>query len=100
MAHDEAVTPPDSVATLARILFSLDALMEARTTLVRIEPRTDPDRVWQAANLLYTRARLITELMEPLLHDEQALWSGIQWIRTAGQQDIGSLDPRSLRPDR
>lgn len=75
------------MALLARSLFSLDALIEARSTLLRLEPRAEPDAVWKAANLLFTRARLITQLMEPLLHDEQALWDAIRWIRDAGQQE-------------
>jgi hypothetical protein len=79
--------PPASVALLARALFSLEALIEARSTLLRLEPRAEPDAVWKAANLLYMRAQLITDLMEPLLHDEQQLWDAIRWIRGAGQEE-------------
>lgn len=75
--------PPDAVARLAKALFSLDAMLDARSTLVRAEPRTDPDAVWRAARLLQSRAQLISTLLEPFLYDEQSLWEAIRWIHDA-----------------
>ena len=75
--------PPDAVGRLAKALFSLDAMLDARSTLVRAEPRTDPDAVWRAARLLQSRAQIIATLLEPFLYDEQSLWEAIRWIRGA-----------------
>ncbi len=75
--------PPDAVARLAKALFSLDAMLDARSTLMRAEPRTDPDAVWRATRLLQSRAQLIATLLEPFLYDEQSLWQAIRWIRGA-----------------
>ena len=76
--------PSEAVARLAKALFSLDAMLDARSTLVRAEPRTDPDAVWRAARLLQSRAQLVATLLEPFLYDEQSLWEAIRWIRDAG----------------
>ncbi len=78
-----ASEPPDTVGRLAKAPFSLGALLDARATLVRAEPRTDPDAVWRAARLLQSRAQLIATLLEPFLYDEQSLWEAIRWIRDA-----------------
>jgi hypothetical protein len=75
--------PPDAVGRLAKALFALDAMVDARSTLVRAEPRTDPDTVWRAARLLQSRAQMIATLLEPFLYDEQSLWEAIHWIRDA-----------------
>ena len=83
-AADDAVgEPPPPVARLAKALFALDTLIEARSTLLRTEPRADPDTVWRATRLLQTRAQMISALLEPFLSDEQSLWESIRWIRNA-----------------
>lgn len=90
---DRVADPPDGVARLAKALFSLDALIEARSTLLRVEPRADPDTVWRAAKLLQSRAQTIAALIEPFLYDEQALWESIRWIRDAEQRDLSPGGP-------
>ena len=75
--------PPDAVARLAKALFSLDSMLDARSTLMRAEPRTDPDAVWRATRVLQSRAQLVATLLEPFLYDEQSLWEAIRWIQGA-----------------
>ena len=77
------IDPPSPVARLAKALFSLDTLIDARTRLLRTEPLADPDGAWQALHTLVTQCQLIADLLDPLLHDEALLWDAIHWIRDA-----------------
>ncbi len=86
--------PPSSVARLAKALFTLDTLIDARTTLLATEPLADPDTAWKALHTLVSRSRIVADLLEPLLADESLLWDAIHWIR-----DEDTQAPARPRPD-
>ncbi len=78
--------PPSSVARLAKALFLLDTLIDARTTLLGNEPLADPDTAWKALHTLVSRSRMVADLLEPLLTDESTLWDAVHWIRDEDTQ--------------
>ena len=78
--------PPSSVARLAKALFLLDTLIDARTTLLAKEPLADPDAAWAALHALVSRSRMVADLLEPLLTDEALLWDAVHWIRDEDTQ--------------
>jgi hypothetical protein len=82
--------PPAAVARLAKALFALDTLIDARTTLLGNEPLADPDTAWKALHTLVTRSRMVADLLEPLLTDEALLWDAVHWIR---DEDAGTPGP-------
>ena len=90
------IDPPSPVARLAKALFTLDTLIDARTSLLRTEPLADPDGAWRALHTLVTQCQMIADLLDPLLQDEALLWDAIHWIRDA---DTRPPPPPAPSPD-